>query len=65
MFKNNCIVYNYDTFHPYAIWYPAYMFKETPDAHKVWHWWRHPLGQWIPKNSMDYRVSLDDKRLKA
>jgi hypothetical protein len=57
------IIENYDTIHPYAIWYPGYLLMETSDAWKVWHWWRHPITQWIAKNSIDFQVRKNDERL--
>lgn len=47
---------NYDTPHPYVVYYRAWLVHEAEDGWRVWHPLFHPFTKWIPRNSIDRQV---------
>lgn len=52
-----CTVEDEVSLPPYTRIYKALLVGETEYEYKIWHWWLHPLGKWIDKNSSDYIIT--------
>lgn len=50
---------------PYTRIYKALLVDEDELQYKIWHWWLHPWGKWIDKNSSVFRLNRgnDDRNI--